>query len=757
MSTEGLEFSPLIPLSVWWGLAVAGLVVLVWYARRRPASISPLRWGSIIVLMGIGGALPLLLELNPTWVRALPQPAGKPQLTVLVDATGSMGTADVENQSTRFTAAAGMAKTIQERLSDQFDVRLQAFSDNTIEASTTSLVALTPGGRSTDLAGALQASLDSSREQGQAVVLLSDGAHNASGGVGRIFDVVRLAKSMDTPVYTYTLGGARRSLDLAVEMRTPQDLAFVGQKVPVIARVYDAGVNRGTAEVLLLEGGREVARQSVPLVAGGSSEAKFWIKRDVTGMFPYEIRVMPFAGETSQTNNVADYLLRVIDKPVKVLLLEGKPYWDTKFLVRTLSSVPAVELDSVVRLSDNRLIRRTWKRQANDEARATTMPSVVKRDQEFTISTSAKSFLSNPETLKNIQVVVLGRDAEAFLDETAIENLQRWVARDGGSLLCFRGAPAAEINGRLARLLPVQWEKSAESRFHLQLTDQGRDMNWLPNEGESAALAAMPSLAMGMRVAKTAPLAVVLASMSGPTGDAAPAVIYQPYGTGRTVVIEGAGMWRWAFLPPQYKDREETYDMLWHSILRWIASGVALMPGQNMMLRVDKISFDLGENATATVVVRDTAGKAHVPDVTLTDLQQNDTQTFTPAPFGSSPGTYRVAFGKLPEGRYQVQLVGGDAKDAVTRSVFDVRNVSAEMMDVQARPDLMRRIAESTSGNALGSDPAGQIRAEFNKYRDASRPTQYLRSSAWDRWWIFAAMIATWALAWGLRRSGGLI
>jgi len=44
-----------------------------------------------------------------------------------------------------------------------------------------------------------------------------------------------------------------------------------------------------------------------------------------------------------------------VDQPVRVLLLEGKPYWDTKFLVRHLVADPSVALTSVVQLAEGRL------------------------------------------------------------------------------------------------------------------------------------------------------------------------------------------------------------------------------------------------------------------------------------------------------------------------------------------------------------------------------------------------------------------
>src|SRR5207244_2789081 len=98
---------------------------------------------------------------------------------------------------------------------------------------------------------------------------------------------------------------------------------------------------------------------------------------------------------------------------------------------------------------------------------------------------------------------------------------------------------------------------------------------------------------------------VLATSVAQATGDGSPVVAYQPYGSGRVVVVEGAGMWRWAFLPPQYQQYEEVYGSLWHSLLRWLVSSAGLLPGQQLALRADKVSFSTTEPATATLLVRE--------------------------------------------------------------------------------------------------------------------------------------------------------
>jgi hypothetical protein len=234
-------------------------------------------------------------------------------------------------------------------------------------------------------------------------------------------------------------------------------------------------------------------------------------------------------------------------------------------------------------------------------------------------------------------------------------------------------------------------------------------------------------------------------------------VTYQLYGAGRVVVIEGAGMWRWAFLAPQYREHDEVYRSLWHSLLRWLVSHTGLLPGQMMALRTDKVTFSTTETCSATLLIREEARAAALPTIELTGDALPAPKTLSPAPLGDEPGTYRVVFDKLPEGRYHAR-VGGDADPDVARqTTFDVRSFLEEKLDVRARPDLMQRIAAESGAAVLGDDPAKQIATHFAAHLARSRPPRVTRLSAWDRWWLLVGVFALWTAAWGLRRGGGLV
>jgi len=147
--------------------------------------------------------------------------------------------------------------------------------------------------------------------------------------------------------------------DLAVELRAPQEVGFVNQKLAVSVLVRNRGYAGIPATVTLSADGKELERKTVTLSSAGTAEARFEISQPKPGMYRYVVNVEPLPDEVSRANNASLLVYRVVDRPVRVLLLEGKPYWDGKFLVRTLLADPSVELDTVVRLGDNRLIRRT--------------------------------------------------------------------------------------------------------------------------------------------------------------------------------------------------------------------------------------------------------------------------------------------------------------------------------------------------------------------------------------------------------------
>lgn len=750
MST--IQLQPLIPLALWLSLVVGGAVTLAWYAALRPAVMSRLRWAIVMTLVGFALALTLLVLLNPTIVSPLPPPDGKPLVTILADRSASMALADQPLGNSRFQTAAELCSRLQKDLSKAFDIELRTFADKTRSASASELAALNPNGQVTDLATAIAESLDGSREQGQALVVLSDGIHNASGGSARVMQVAETARAMAVPVFASVIGGPTVIDDLDVSLVRQQELAFVGQKTPVRASIRQRGRLTAEAELQLLdEGGQMIERKQVQVPINGTGQAVFYITQPTVGLHRYQIRVEPLPREATTGNNASTFLLRTVNQPIRILLLEGKPYWDAKFLMRTLAQDSALEVDAFVRLADERYLKRCWRltSAANEDS------SKARRDETTEILRGQPLPLGGSEELSPYQIVVLGRDAESLLNDSLVEQLRTWIARDGGSLVCFRGQPVARLNQQLARLMPVRWSPSSESRFRMQLTRRGEELSWLtaavPTDG--GTLASLPSLATSARPQQPTPLAVVAAEAPD---QGQPVVAYQPYGCGRVVAIEGAGMWRWAFLSPEHQQVEPVYETLWQGLMRWLVSGGGLAPGQDVALRTENVSFFTADSAFATLLVREATVKGELPRIEL-KREGAALGSFAPTAISEEPGVYRVSFGRLPEGIYLANIVGGDPSHSGTTIAFDVRPNFTEQLDTAARPDLLAQIAEKSGGAVLSDMSAGEIDRRFRAHLAHIRPLQVREMTIWDRWWVLTLIAGLWAVAWGLRRQRGLI
>lgn len=744
-----LTFEPLVPFALWCPLLLAAIAVVGVHLVSLRDRVAGRRRGTIITLMKISIALPLVVLLNPTWVVELPPPAGKPVVTILVDRSASMATE--ESEETRYYEAVRLARKYAENLTDRFEVETRVFDVTSEQVTSELLEGQLLESDATDLATVIEESLGEN-PQGQAIVLLSDGVHNAGGGATRVQDSVEKARAMAAPIYVQAIGGKANVKDLDVSLDLPQEMAFAGQTLPVRVRLRQRGAVAERVNITLSLDDEVVDEQEVSLVGADMVEAMLPVRQEESGLYRYEVSVAGQPGEVTTLNNKATLLVRVVDEPVKVLVLEGKPYWDSKFLLRLLSSDEAVELTSIIRLAPNRFVYREISRPVSEAADSETTEST--REESWEILSNVEQTVADPEWLSEFQVVVLGRDAEVYLDDERVESVRRWLVEQNGALVCMRGSPSSTVSQRLGALMPVRWSPSREHRFRVALTESGESMPWLAFSENR--IGSLPSLAAVARPERPKPLAVVLASAAGEEGNIEPVISYQPIGAGRVVVVEGAGMWRWAFLNESHQEHDEAYGRLWRSLIRWLVSSTGMLPSQKHSLRSDKVTFYPSEQSSATLLVRESES-SQSPQVRLTGSTLETPQMFPASPAGDTPGQFRVVFGQLEEGQYNAQLVGADSEDLSGKTSFDVRGNLTERLNIASRPDLLGMIAKGSGGAVLdGGDPS-QLTSLLKQQLADIFPPRVQRIPAWDRWWVLVGVLTLWVVSWGLRRRSGLI
>ncbi len=825
-------FEPRMPMGLWWALVMLSVVALAAYAYAGAPGLSRARRLLILGLLATGLVGPLWVALNPVWIEPPPPDRSSPQLQVLVDGTLSMEVADAipADPKSRWQYALELAKKVSEQRGMR--VQLQAFDEElqplprqggranaateadsrdagtsgasaagdpstlptmqtsgdtspTSDAPADSSATATrwPRGHKTDLAHVVKDVIRSGGGSGQAILLISDGAHNV-GSSGGVIAAAREAHSMDVPIYTVTVGSSVGAVNMGISARSPRMIAFPNNPLTINVRVDHSGLSGQTAQLSLVRDDTILQSQRVRLQNDTAIDVSFLVENvPEEPLQRYRILAETLSGEATDADNETTVMVQRLDHPIGVLLLEGKPYWDSKFLARNLTADPNLQLTSIVQLSSGRFLVQNHPRPvitpkkeakesnaASDASEAMVEDAAANRESAapaapWQIERDAKSPLEEFERLDQYRLVILGRDADAYLTPAGIENLRQWISRRGGCVLCARGAPTNEIMTRLAEILPVRWSPGDEARFRTKVTPHGVDaavFEPLMRDGGDP-LAALPSLATNtVPTARSGlPQILVHSTSSDGSGKAIPVVTYQAYGRGQTIVVEGAGMWRWAFLPPQHAARDIIYPALWQSLIQWIISQQDLMPGQNVAIRSDRVSFITGDAVSATVLLDsaetlDAGDPTQQLNVLLDGPGLEISRRFSLVPSGMESHLYRVDFGSLPVGSYTATVVRGDADEPLAKTVLDVRDPWYEQLALDARPDLMRRLAEESGGAVLEPSEVEQVVARFQERIQQRRPAESRRVTLWDRPLVMLATLGAWMTTWIVRRRQGL-
>ena len=776
------SFEPRIPIFLWWSLVVVCSAALTAYWFRRDQTYSTFRRTWLTGLLGLSVVGPLLVALNPTWVEEIPPTPGKPLISVYVDQTMSMDISDVDERpnQTRQQTANSAALQIGESTAT-VDVQKNAFDSDVhplviaeLNAKPFSASDGPPQrGHRSDLSSVLREGIRNNTESGQAIVLISDGAHNV-GNVDSVLSAAYEAKALDIPIYTVTLGKKVGAKNLSLAARSPRMIAFADHPVSFKIRVGHSGLEGESTQIALMQGNEILQSRTVRLSKEPNQEVRFVLDRPLSQRLTrFRIVATPVIGEATELDNQTSVVVQRLDEPIGAILLEGKPYWDSKFLAANLGTNPTMQLTSLIRVSDKRFLRKKYPRpqlkktelkaELVDEPEIDIRAAVENVATDWMILDQLESPLEDMATLDQYRVVILGRNSEVFLSDRGLQNLLEWINTKGGCLLCSRGEPVRMGNAKLNALLPIQWSDQAEARFRTKISQYGFDsavFDSLTLEGDP--LSQLPSLSTANKPTTRSGLPqVLLQSISDATGKNIPVVTYQPVGSGQTIVVEGAGMWRWAFLAPQYSDKEKIYATLWQSLVQWIISQQELMPGQSVAIRPDRATFLTGDRVTATLLVRDrdrfldTNGKLNLAVLLYRD-ESSLPKRVVPIPT-EQPDMFRLELGVLDVGYFKVTVVSGDKEEVLADTAVEVRDPWFEKLEADSRPDLMRRIASISGGEALRLDQVGTIVDRFEQRLYQNRPPQIIRTTIWDRPIVMLVILGAWITSWIVRRRSGAI
>lgn len=733
--------NPLLPIE-YIVVALAALLLIggavAWRTKRR---CRPALRRTLLALRALTALGLALLALNPGhWMTETTRE--ERCWAVLLDRSASMATADVAGR-TRWAEAcrlAGRALAAEPEHTRAHFYPFDATLGERVEPE--ALEGLRPEGAFTDPLRAGQALLDryaAGDRRLAGVLLLSDG-RRLGGDETRGLTLRALAQK--TPFFVIPLGGDVPRRDLEVRAPRAHLVAYSGQPLRLRVRVTNAHLGPIEPTVKLTDStGRTLAERAVAVADQSTADVEFETTPTQTGYGEYQVMVPRWEGEGDDANNTAHIGVSVLAGRLRVLLVEGTPYWDSKFLGQLLRRQANMAVTAVYRLSAEKYFK-------------------IETEETLVSSATESAFPADAEGLGQYDLVVFGKGVEYFLTPRAIEGLKEFVRERGGGVVFARGKPYAGEFPALEALEPLTWGQPVSVPFRWRPTAEGEAVGLFGQRlpaADDPLWGRLPPLTSAVLSRGLNAFADVLVEGDYEGSDgrhAIPVVLSSRYGRGLIVTVNADGLWQWDFFAAS--DAQTVYEEFWTQLLTWAATYGEFLPGQAFALRLSASSAVPGEAVRARVARRPNAPAATEPTVRV--LRGGETVQ-TPALTATGPGRWDSMLTLQAPGAYRVAVDDGVARDAwPVCAALRVDPPPAETDELSADPAWLQTLAEQTGGRVIGEADLAATVAGFT----AAPPAEAGVGEAvwvpwWDRPWVLALLLLPLAAEWFLRRRHGLL
>jgi len=483
-----------------------------------------------------------------------------------------------------------------------------------------SLVTLPELGQPTGDRTALGTSLEQAlqRVAGQpisGVVLLTDGRSPEPTDAG----LIETLQQQGVAVYPVPLGATEQPLDLRVARVDAPQKAFVGDVVPVTVQIEqrpaDAALDPAELSVTLTDAatGQTLAEAAgrdaiVSQDGDGRFTVRMTTRPEAVGPVRWTVTVRRADGsvvgeatadaELITDNNQRSVRLTLIDRPLRVLYIEGRPRWEYRYLKNLMLREDSIE-SSILLLSAGRDFAQ------EGDAPITRLP----RDSE---------------EMRPFDVVMIGDVPYSFFSAEQAALIQDQVAGAGAGLIWIGGdrhTPMDYEATPLADVLPMRRPASvvgvpieqgfasglellptplAERLSVLQLGEPGADAD----AGDDAVTRRLPGLQWRQALGPLKPTAEVLADVAARAGDGSrePMVVLMRFGAGQSVMVGTDETWRWR------EGRGSVYfEKFWVQLIRLLGRSRVQASDEPAQLRVGAEEANAGEPVLVELQVREPA------------------------------------------------------------------------------------------------------------------------------------------------------
>ncbi|MHC5001733.1 MAG: hypothetical protein ACYTJ0_01280 [Planctomycetota bacterium] len=754
------------PLPGWlWMLIIVVLAALSFWSYSRLVAPRPAR--AVLAVLRFALLMLVLVLLCGPMLEHPRETIEEDWVLVLADRSRSMEIADADapdggrlSRNDQLREALEGQSVMWQRLADQRELvwlgfhvgafnltpSAEAVDPTDLGAAPRLPVELGPsGGEQTSLESSLQQALQQAAARPlSGVVVLSDG--RTTDPPGRA--LIRRLQADAVPVFTVPLGSPEPVGDVAIHRVEAPRRAFIRDKVPVVVELDQLGDADRSAPLVVRLIDQETGEvlDSVELAAGEDTDrVTLTAEPSLAGSASWEVVVETARPDLIPDNNAKPFDIELIDRPLRVLYVEGYPRWEYRYLKNLLVREKTIE-SSVMLLSADR----DFAQEGNQAI--TRLPR-------------------SPEEFAQFDVIILGDVPATFFSLEQLEMIRGQIAERGTGLLWVggeRNTPRTYTGSVLADLLPM--------RGPLALSTIGQPVNLEPTplaerlgvmrlsvrgeDGWPVDLVAerfgWSQLAWVQRIepGRLKPTAEVLAESVQDLGEGPlPIVVHMRYGAGQSIYVATDEVWRW-----RYGRGEPLFEQFWIQMIRMLGRETLISTGQRFTLEVAPRRVAVGQPVHIDLKLLDAqlaeTRRHSVPAIiegpdgeTITELElrrlDGDQERYAATYIPAVPGSIRV---RLDDPVF----AGLDAE-----AVIEVFTPEDELRRPETDHPLLSELARATGGSTLAPDRLGELEALLpNRSVQTVNP---LSERIWDTPLLFGLILLLATAEWIGRKAARLV
>jgi len=647
------------------------------------------------------------------------------------------------------SVVAASAKAFTAPMAGKFDVRAYTFAREPVAlgvdpANPTFTDPPEPGGPATHLGDAIGRVLDDAAGRPVAGLFLFSDGQNTGGRSPA--EAAGAAARLGAPIFAVPVGSTSRLKDVAVVDVFTSGLVAVGDTASVSVTVESEGFEARPVKVELRDGEKLLDSKDLTLRDAEQQKVELTFRATEPGAKYLTVTVPPLPEEPPhlRPNNSDVAFVRVSDEKLRVLLVDGLPRWDFRFLKNAMRRDHG--LGGRINKDQPDVVLEAELRRQPADARAKALPASARELAEY-------------------HTVILGDASPQLLDSKFVAILDEAVRVHGLGLIVASGPRFMPqgIDERFRGLLPVRVRPGASGidapvykPFKLELSPDGavhEAMRLYDDPGRNqAAWAQMPPSYWCSAVERAAPAATVLAwnpSVEGRYGKL-PLVSHHYAGRGIVLYLATDSTWLW-----RQNVGDRFFYKFWGQAVRFVSRRDKSDRKQSW-IEVRPFRAQPGEEAQVELMAIGPEGTPRTEPVLPVRLSGGGT-TGAPGTLDltadpATKGRYTGKFTLKELGEYRLSFDPGGGPPVEAR--VQVRTAPEELRHPNVNRVALQQLADGTGGRLVELYDLAQIPAVLKG--ESSLTQVHREASLWDNWLTLVVLMFLYSFDVALRRLAGL-